>query len=74
MVKEMIINANKRFSILFHIQNTSKYIYIYMCFLFIISVTANDEDLNSNLSFWVSEPLFRVVSLSVNQGQLQVNR
>ncbi|XP_071179939.1 neural-cadherin-like isoform X3 [Mytilus edulis] len=39
----------------------------------ILTVTANDEDLNSVLSFWVSEPLFRVVSLSSNEGQLQVN-
>jgi hypothetical protein len=35
---------------------------------------ANDQDLNTVLKFWVSDPLFRVQALSSTTGELQVNR
>jgi hypothetical protein len=42
--------------------------------MYYIAVMANDQDLNTVLKFWVSDPLFRVQALSSKTGELQVNR
>jgi hypothetical protein len=42
--------------------------------MYYIAVMANDQDLNTVLKFWVSDPLFRVQALSSKTGEPQVNR